>query len=299
MKKHPVLFGFLIFSAVALLFYAFIFGMFSLLGRAKKSDSFALFEPSVGVIEINGVIESSDRIAKSIREFVEDDQIKGILVRIDSPGGMVAPVQEIHRELLRAREAKPVFASLGGAAASGGYYIACAAETIVSNPGTMTGSIGVIMEFISGEKAFQMLGLTNQVVKSGKFKDTGNIARGLSEDERRVLQETVDDVFRQFVDAVSEGRNLDQESVLKVADGRVLSGAQAKDVGLVDELGSFYDTLDLLKEKLRVEGKVRLIYPKEPESNLFEYLINGISGRIKDALIKESNVTPTGRLFFR
>lgn len=296
MKRHPILYGFLLVSLVAMVFYFLILGSFSFF---TANTGIPFMDESVGVVEIYGTIRTSEETLKVIRRFAEDDSIRALLVRIDSPGGVVAPVQEIYGELLRTREIKPVIASLASTAASGGYYIACAADTIVANPGTVTGSIGVVMEFITGEDAFRKLGLRSQVVKSGEMKDTGNIGRSMSKKEAAVLQETVDDVHRQFVEAVMAGRNLEEDAVRARADGRIYSGAQAMKLGLVDELGSLYDAVDLIKERLHIPGKVRLVYPKRPKPSLMDLFMDELTGRLSERLTESTDRAQTGRLYFR
>ena len=165
-------------------------------------------------------------------------------MRINSPGGVVGPTQEVHDAILRLRQAgKPVVASLGAVAASGGYYIAVAADQIYANPGTLTGSIGVIMQLANFEQLMKKVGVDYVVVKAGQFKDIGNLGRPMSPDERRVLQALLDDVHGQFIGAVAAGRKLEREEVVRFADGRVFSGAQAKDLKMVDALGGLEDAV--------------------------------------------------------
>jgi len=292
--------GFLIFSLVAVLFYTVIVASFSWFGQWESVDGTSWFQDGVAVVEIEGIIDSSREITRQIREFAADDSIIGVIVRIDSPGGVVAPAQEIHREIRKAarKYEKPFFASLGSTAASGGYYVAVACDRIVSNPGTLTGSIGVIMEFITAAGAFDKLGLKSDVIKSGRFKDTGNMARALSSDERNVLQDTIDSVHRQFIAAVAEGRGLEPEYVTTLADGRIFSGEQAMELKLVDELGTFYDAVDSLKKELGVEGKVNLIYPKRQNPDLLDTFFDELFGRARQAA-GEVDGGSTGRLYYR
>ena len=299
MKKHPFLIGFVIVSLAAMAFFAVVVGVFAIVERNDELSSVSsLWKDSVGVIEVNGVIESSDTVVEQIRKFAEDDKIRALLVRIDSPGGAVAPTQEIYSELRKVSQAgKPVVASMASAAASGGYYIAAACDTIVANPGTLTGSIGVVMEFFSAEGAFDKLGLKSEVVKAGKYKDAGNLARSLTPDERRMLQATIDDVHGQFIAAVAEGRKLPIEQIEAIADGRVFSGQQAQAVGLVDQLGTFYDAVDILKEKLQVKGKLNLVYPRKPQPSFTDFLLDGMFKRLPGLLGASGQKTPTTQGF--
>ena len=226
----------------------------------------------VAVIDVAGIISKSDATIKLIHAYRDDSSVKAIVIRIDSPGGSVAPVQEIYRELEKIE--KPIVASMGGSAASGGYYIACAADTIVANPGTLTGSIGVIMQFTRMKGLYDKVGLEQQVIKSGQFKDTGSPFRTLTEQERAVLQATVDDVFNQFVDTISEARGnlLTRAEVVELADGRIYSGRQALDSKLIDQLGNLPDAIKIAGELGGIEGKPKVLR-KEKKTSLFEQLV--------------------------
>ncbi|MEO0094571.1 MAG: signal peptide peptidase SppA [candidate division WOR-3 bacterium] len=215
---------------------------------------------NIGVIEIEGVISSSKRTVRDIKQFTEDPSIKGILVRVDSPGGGVAASQEIYEELKKAKLQKKIVVSMGALAASGGYYVSLPADLIVANPGTITGSIGVIMQFPIFEELMKKIGINYEVIKSKEHKDIGSPFRKMDEKERKLLQDVVTDVYEQFVQATCDARNLPRDSVLKFADGRILTGSQAKKLGLVDSLGSFEDAVKILGDILGIE-KPNLIYP--------------------------------------
>lgn len=226
----------------------------------------------VAVIDIRGIISRSDATIKLLHTYRDDQGIKAIVVRIDSPGGSVAPVQEIYSELKKIE--KPIVASMGGSAASGGYYIACAADTIVANPGTLTGSIGVIMQFVQLKGLYDKVGLGHRVIKSGDFKDTGSPFRDLTEEEQAVLQSTVDDVYNQFVDTIFEARGdlLTRDEVIKLADGRIFSGKQALDSKLLDQLGNLPDAIEVAAKLAGIEGKPKVVR-KEKKTSLFEQLV--------------------------
>jgi protease-4 len=214
--------------------------------------------PAVGVVELTGEIRDAEPLIESLETLRKDTSVVAVVLRIDSPGGAVAPSQEISDEVVRVRETKPVIASLGNIAASGGYYIAAAADTIVAAPGTLTGSIGVIMEFRNLQTLAEKIGVTQSIVKSGLYKDIGQPLRPMTTDERALLQGMVDDVYGQFVDAVATGRKLEPARVRELADGRLYSGAQAKTVGLVDELGGFSSAVKLAWEKGGQTGEPRV-----------------------------------------
>lgn len=190
-------------------------------------------------------VPDADEISQRLHRLSKDKDVKAVLLRINSPGGTVGGVQEIHREILRCKlQGKKIVASLGDVAASGGYYLASAADSIVAEPGTITGSIGVILQFGNLEGFFQKVGLKLQVIKSGEHKDIGSPARLLTAEEKRMLQTSIDDAYRQFVEAVREGRKLSAGKVKTLADGRIFTGRQALALGLVDELGNKHDAFE-------------------------------------------------------
>jgi len=230
----------------------------------------------IGVVEINGIIKSSDEVLKQLSEFDNDKKIKAIILRIDSPGGAVGPSQEIYSEVMKIRKKKPVVASIGTLGASGGYYIACGANKIVANPGTITGSIGVIIQFYNFQQLLNKFGIKGNTVKSGEFKDTGSPIREMTKEERAYIQSVIDDVHNQFVDAVSAGRNLKKENILPIADGRIITGRRAKELKLIDETGNFNDAVNLAKKLANLEGEPKLVYAKKKKSSLLD-LLSGFS----------------------
>ena len=253
-------------AAIGAFFLAII--VLSIIISILSRDSNLPFGEKVAIIDIEGIISDSADITDEIRHYAERDDVKAVVLRINSPGGAVGPAQEIYREVKRLRRTKRVVASMGGVAASGGYYIAAAADKIVANPGTITGSIGVIIEFINVEDLFRKLGLKGYVVKSGRFKDVGSPLREMSQEDVRLLQDVIDDVHRQFVDAVAQGRGLKREQVERIADGRIFSGAQAVEHGLVDVLGNQQDAIDLVARLAGIEGRPSVIHPKKPKGLL-------------------------------
>jgi len=205
----------------------------------------SLFGARVALVELDGPIIDVDDLLRELKGHRDNPMVKAVVIRINSPGGVVAPTQELHAALTRLREAgKPVVASLGSIAASGGYYVAVAADKIYANPGTLTGSIGVIMRLANLDGLLKKVGVDFVVVKAGQLKDIGNFARAMTPEERRVLQVMLDDVHAQFIDAVAAGRKLDRAQVLAFADGRVVSGAQAKSMNMIDVLGGLEEALD-------------------------------------------------------
>lgn len=236
----------------------------------------------VGVLEIKGLISNSSEINKQIIAFRERRDIKAIVLRIDSPGGAVAPSQEIYREVKKVK--KVVVASMGSVAASGGYYIAVAADQIVANPGTITGSIGVIIEFANVQGLMDKLGLKGIVIKSGKFKDTGSPLREMNDEEKRLLQGLIDDIHQQFVAVVAENRKLSINDVNDIADGRIFSGAQAQKIRLVDKLGNLQDAIELASELAGIEGKPNVVYSRSRKSSLLDIIF----GKAMDSILNRS-----------
>jgi protease-4 len=221
------------------------------------------FGPRVAVVELEGIIVDVHDVLQDLKRHRENPAVRAVVIRINSPGGVVAPTQEVHQALRRLRDAgKPVVASLGAVAASGGYYIAVAADRIYANPGTLTGSIGVIMQMANLEALMKKVGVDYVVVKAGEFKDLGNVSRPMTREERRILQALLDDVHAQFIGAVSDGRSLDRDEVLRFADGRIFSGTQAKGLAMVDELGGLEDAIDEAARLAGLETPPAIIPPR-------------------------------------
>ncbi|RKU35751.1 signal peptide peptidase SppA [Candidatus Poribacteria bacterium] len=244
----------------------------------------------VAVIDITGIITKSDATIKLIHTYRDDPGIKAIVIRIDTPGGSVAPVQEIYSELQKIE--KPIVASMGGTAASGGYYVACAADTIMANPGTLTGSIGVIMQFTRMKGLYDKIGLEHQAIKSGEFKDTGSPFRALTEEEQAVLQATVDNVYNQFVDTIFEARQslLSRSEIAELADGRIFSGQQALDLKLLDRLGNLPEAIELAGELANIDGKPKVVR-KEKKTSLLEQLLGVQQTPVLDEMFSLPGVT--------
>jgi protease-4 len=237
----------------------------------------------VAVLRIEDVILDDQPYLDSITSIKNDSRIKALVLRIESPGGAVGPSQELYSELKQLGEEKPVVASIGNVGASGGYYIACAAEKIYANPGAITGSIGVVAQFVSYEKLLEWAMIDVEVIKSGEFKDMGSPFREMTEKDREYIQGLIDNVYTQFKDAVGESRGLDAAQMDKVADGKIFTGAQAKELGLVDELGTINDAVDYASEAAGITGEPKLVYYPKKKSQLMELLqskveIPGITG---------------------
>ncbi|NSW85565.1 MAG: signal peptide peptidase SppA [Syntrophobacteraceae bacterium] len=227
----------------------------------------------IAVVEVRGTIAKSQDTVKSLKELRQDESVKAIVLRVESPGGGVGASQEIYREVRRTRDAKPIVASLGGIAASGGYYVSSPANRIVANPGTITGSIGVIVYFPRLQGLFDKIGYGMTTIKSGEFKDIGNPTREMTDEERQLLQSTVEETHNQFIRDVAEGRNLPEEKIREWADGRILMGQAAHRLGLVDELGNFEDAVRIAANLAGITGEPELIYPTRKRRSLLELLL--------------------------
>lgn len=217
----------------------------------------------VALVRIEGPIIDSKNPIDEIKEYVKDPSVKAIVLRVDSPGGGVAPSQEIYEEVKKAVAKKKIVVSMGSLAASGGYYISAPASRIVANPGTLTGSIGVIMEVPNLQGLMNKVGVKTEVIKSGRHKDIASVFRGIGPEEREILQGVLDDVHDQFINAVAEGRKMLPDHVRKLADGRIFTGKQAVGMGLVDELGNLEDAIKVAAQLSGIKGEPGVVSKKE------------------------------------
>ena len=250
-RRHPILRGLLVLSAIGFVVIVAL-AVFSYL----KSEGIALLSKNaVAIVTVEGVIENSRETVRTLDQLAKNDGVRAVVLRVDSPGGGVAPSQEIYDAVLRVREKKPVVASLGGVAASGGYYVASGCDVIVANAGTLTGSIGVILQTGNVSELLKRVGIQGVIVKAGKFKDIGSPLREMSEEEKRLLDDLLQNVHTQFIAAVSRGRKLPVEQVRQLADGRIYSGEQSRDLKLVDQLGGLRDAVQLAAERAGISGE--------------------------------------------
>lgn len=272
-RRHPYLFFILIFSSISAVAIIVISLLFVLGTRDSGYDDLISGGEKVGIIEIKGVIAESRDIIHKLKRFREDDSIRAIVLRIDSPGGGVGPSQEIFREIRKTVKLKKVVASMGAVAASGGYYIAAGTDGIVANPGTITGSIGVIMGFTNFKELFRKIGLVPVVVKSVEYKDMGSPVRDMTDAERKILKDLSVNIHRQFIEAISEGRKMELSKVESIADGRIFSGEQAKEIRLVDRLGNLEDAVEWAGRMAGIKGKISSVYAPEKKTSFLKYLI--------------------------
>ena len=276
--KHFILRGLGILFALVLLLFTGVFFFAYLTGGDSKV--LALFSgDGVGVLQIDGAIDDSRVVLAELRRFREMPWVKAVVVRVDSPGGAVAPTQEIFEEIQRAKKKKPFIASMGSTAASGGYYIASACDKILANAGTLTGSIGVIMQLTNVEELMKKVGVKGLNVKSGVNKDIGSPFQPLSSEGRQILQALVDNVHSQFVVAVAQSRGMEEAAVRKLADGRIYSGEQAKDLGLVDQIGTLEDAIELAAKRAGMAAEPAVYYSRPEQEKWWERIFMGVFGR--------------------
>ena len=249
----------------------------------SREDGFPIGE-RVAVLEVEGIILDSKPYLDSISKIKKDNGIKAIVLRIDSPGGAVSPSQEIYSEILKLREKKPVIATLGSVGASGGYYIACAAQKILANPGTITGSIGVIAQFVSYEQLLKWAKLDVEVIKSGEFKDVGSPFKKMTETEKQYMQQLIDNVYSQFKLAVSKARGIDSKEMDKIADGRIFTGEQAKNLKLIDELGTLSDVVNLAGSLSGIKGEPNVSYYPKKKMNFLDFILSKFDTKVLSGL---------------
>ena len=284
-RRHPYLFFLLIFSTIVAITVLGLSLMIVFSSKRKDFVEFGSGKSQVGVIEIKGVVSDPKTIIENIKRFRDEKSIKAIVLRIDSPGGAVGPAQEIYREVRKASQKKPIIASLGTVAASGGYYIAAGSDGIIANPGTITGSIGVIMGFTNFQEVLRKIGLVPVVVKSGAYKDMGSPVREMTAKEREILQNLANKIHAQFVRDVALGRKMEKDILAPLADGRIFTGEEAKDFGLVDRIGNLEDSIEWAGRKGGIEGKIVVVYAPEKRFSLIKYLFGTLFGQISELML--------------
>jgi len=247
--------------------------------------------PGVGLVSVKGLIIDPLETVKQIHDFAKNDKVKAVVIRIDSPGGVVGPSQEIWSAVRKLKEKKPVIVSMGSVAASGGYYIAAPATLIYANPGTITGSIGVLMKFSNLEGLMGKVGMKSFTLKTGKFKDVGSPARSMSDEERAMLQSVIESTHGQFIKAVAEGRRLPEDKVREIADGRIFSGEQAMQHKLIDRLGTLQDAVAEAGRAGGISGEPQVIKPPKSKPLLLDMLVEESAGRFGSLLRKEKGFT--------
>lgn len=276
MKKRTVVIIIVVASCIL------VFGFFALMVLVSVSGGgqfeFASFGPKVAVVELYGEISDSRDFVRQVKKYTDDGNVKAILVDVNSPGGAVAPSQEMYSQLMKARdEGKIVVVSMRSVAASGGYYVSCAADRIVANPGTLTGSIGVIMSFPTAKKLMDKIGLSWETVKSGDLKDVGTFTRPMTPEEDRMLKSVIDDTYEQFVEAVATGRDKAEEDIYPLADGSIFTGRQAYNLGLVDTLGTYEDAISIAGEMSGLGPNPDIVRERRVKPGLLDLLAGSLN----------------------
>ncbi len=272
-RRHPYLFFMLVLSALFTVTVLGI-GLMLVLGHLGTGLEFG---EKVGVVPINGIISDAGPTIDSLKAFRQDDAIRAIVLRIDSPGGAVGPTQEIYREVQKTVRVKKVVVSMGTVAASGGYYIASAADGIMADPGTITGSIGVIMSFTNYLDLMEKIGLRPVVIKAGTYKDIGSPTREMTDTEKQMLQQFVDQIRDQFILAVAKGRKKDPKTIRALADGRIFTGETAQKLGLVDRLGNLEDAIQWAGRLGGIKGKISSVQAPEKKMSFLKYLAESVA----------------------
>ena len=246
------------------------------LGATSNNSSIDSPGKKVGVIKISGPIIASEQINSKLEKFKNRNDISAIVIRIDSPGGLVAPTQEIFEKVKSVRDVKPIVSSMATVAASGGYYIALGSDSLIANPGTIVGSIGVIMNYPIATELLDKVGIKFETVKSGGLKDVGSYSREVTEADRRHLNEMVTNMHNQFIAVVEENRDMDRSEIIKLADGRVFTGLQSKDLGLVDMLGTFDDAINIAGILGNIKGKPKTIELNKKNNSLLDLFTSNL-----------------------
>jgi protease-4 len=245
----------------------FFISLVSLIFGQTDDESAGTTGERVAVVELTEPIIDSQEIVRQFKKYRENRSVRSIVFRVDSPGGGVSASQEIYEEVRKTRQSgKPVVVSMGSVAASGGYYVSCGATTIVANPGTLTGSIGVIFQFLHFSELMNKIGIDASTFKTGKFKDIGSPFRKTTEDEKKFFDQLLEDVYDQFVAVIAKERKLDRKVVLGYADGRVFTGRQAREYGLVDTLGTYEDAVSIAAKLGDIKGKPKVVKERKLKS---------------------------------
>jgi protease-4 len=273
---------------IAVLAFFFFMASIFIIALATDEEGFPALGEGIGLIEVKGLILDSEEAVKQLSELKKNDRVKAVVLRIDSPGGVVGPSQEIYAEVKKLGAKKKVVVSMGSLAASGGYYIAAPAAMIMANPGTITGSIGVLMKFSNIEGLMGKVGMKAFTLKTGNYKDAGSPTRPMTDQDKAMLQNVIDNAHGQFVKAVAEGRKLPLEEISKIADGRILTGEQALALRLIDKIGTLQDAIEEAGKMAGIKGEPQIIRPARKKRLLLDMLVEESASRISE-LVKIEN----------
>lgn len=280
MRRHPVILGITLLVCIGIVVIIAVRGL-GLFG--VDGGPFGLRE-KIGIIPIEGIIGDSEELVEQINAYADDRRIRAVVLRINSPGGGVVPSQEIYQAVRELKKKKKVVASMGSVAASGGYLIAVAADRILAAPGSITGSISTVMHYANVEELMKKVGVRSSVVKSGKFKDIGSPAREMTAEEKTLIQAIVDDIYDQFVRTIAENRKLPLNKIFELADGRIFSGRQARDLGLVDDLGGLQDAVLLAGKLSGLEGIPETVHGMKKKTTLLKYLMGSMTSAVVEEI---------------
>ncbi len=280
MSKKTAIIAAVVLVSITILFAVSVKIASTLIGSGDSLSS----KEGVGLIEVKGMILDSKETIRQLRYFLKQDSIKAVVLRVDSPGGIVAPSQEIYAEVKKFAAKKKIIVSMGSLAASGGYYISAPATMIYANPGTITASIGVILKLSNIESLMDKIGIKSYTLKTGKYKDSGSPVRKFSAEDRAMLQSVIDNTHQQFIRAVAEGRRLPVDEVRAIADGRILSGEQALALKLVDRLGTLQDAIEEAGRQAGIAGDPELLLPPKKKINYLDLLAEGAEGTFNGPL---------------
>ena len=284
MRKYKIVSVLSITLSIVTLFFISLF----MVKLIIEKDYHIFKQDSIAVVDVSGMIIDSTEIIKQLHYAKDNEIIKAVVLRIDSPGGVVGPTQEIYAEIIKLQKIKPIIVSMGSVAASGGYYISTPANIIFANPGTITGSIGVLMKLANFQILLDKIGIKSFVLKSGEFKDSGSPVRPITSREKKVMQGIIDSMHNQFVLAVANGRKIPIERVRKFADGRIFTGEQAKQLRLVDKLGNLQDAVDEAAIISGIKQKPRIIYPPKTRKSILDVFIDGVSECVMKGITTKS-----------
>ncbi|MEW6049815.1 MAG: signal peptide peptidase SppA [Candidatus Zixiibacteriota bacterium] len=281
-RTRDVVIGIIIAAAFLMALAVFAFMVIGMLSQTDELEFTGLSGGEVGIVEMFGIIDeqSARPVIRQLDRWAKSGSIKAIIVHIDSPGGVVAPSQELYDAIIRAKKEKPVVAAMASVAASGGYYVACAADRVIANPGTITGSIGVIFQFHTLKGLLDKVGVGTETIKSGELKDVGSYARPMTEKEQQMLQAVVSNTYEQFVEVVAAGRQKEKEEIYPLADGSIFTGLQAYNLGLVDTLGGLQQAIEVAAELADIQGEPNVVRPyKREKISLFD-LMGQMAGKV-------------------
>ena len=274
MSQHKPILVFVAFSVSSVYYFSYLSLLIKFL---TNNNSYSFKENSIALVEVKGMIIDSDEIIKQLHYAKDENNVKAVVLRIDTPGGVVGPTQEIYEEIKKLKKIKPIVVSMGSVAASGGYYIAAPANIIFANPGTITGSIGVLMKLANFQTLLDKVGIKSLVLKSGEFKDTGSPVRPITAGDKKILQGIIQSMYEQFVFAVADGRNIPIMKVRELADGRIFTGEQAKNLKLVDKLGNLQDAIDEAAKITGIKNKPKIVYPPQTRKSFIDIFMKGFS----------------------